>query len=203
MNNVISVTLTPGKTDFDNWLDLGCCEGQPRFSSFWCECSTEGFERSRPTSVIGAYLFSDGFPGAYSLFQINPSGYDSDVSNYDTSSDGDAPDSVTPIDSSIGVVYLPGENDNNNDFVDSDNGSIFGTVTEDQGMPLVGVTLTLTTSVGVTVATTATDSNGAYIFSNMEPGAYFVVETNPVAFPSNVKDEGSTPDGDSGNSNKA
>ncbi|KAI2514320.1 oxidoreductase [Fragilaria crotonensis] len=163
--------------------------------------STGAVVRTTATNGSGAYLFSNVFPGTYTLFEINPPGYNTDVSDYDTSNDGDAPDSVTTVDSTIGVVLLPGENDDNNDFVDSDNGSISGTVTEDQGM-LVGVKLTLTTSNGVPVATTATNSNGAYIFSNVEPGAYFVVETNPDAYPSNVKDEDSTLDGDSGDTNK-
>ncbi|KAI2514176.1 protein of unknown function DUF11 [Fragilaria crotonensis] len=214
VDNIIGVTLTPGETDSDNnFVDAqtGSISGTVKDDNgaplsgvtVQLKDSSGAVVRTTATNGNGAYLFSDVFPGTYTLFEINPAGYDTDVSDYDTSNDGDAPDSVTTVDSTIGVVLLPGENDDNNDFVDSDNGSISGTVTDDQGKPLGGVTLTLTTSTGVAVATTATDSNGAYIFSNVEPGAYFVVETNPDGYPSNVSDEDSTPDGDSGDSNKA
>ena len=94
----------------------------------------------------GAYLFSDVSPRTYSLFEINPLGYATDVSDYDSSNDGDASDSDRVVDNVIGVALASGEHDVDNDFVDSDNGSISGTVKEDRGRPLAGVLLTLATS---------------------------------------------------------
>ena len=70
------------------------------------------------------------------------------------------------------------------DFVDSDNGSRSGTVMEAKGRPLANAVLTtLVDSARVLVATTATDADGAYIFKNVIPGDYFVIESNPSDYP--------------------
>ena len=125
-------------------------------------------------------------------------GYATDVSDYDSSNDGDASDSDRVVDNVIGVALASGEHDVDNDFVDSGNGSISGTVKEDRGRPLAGVLLTLTTPTGTVVATTASDSDGAHMFKSVDPGNYFVTESNPLEYPSNIKDQDSTDDGDSG-----
>ena len=46
-----------------------------------------------------------------------------------------------------------------------------------------------------------TNANGEDTFSGLPPGDYTVVETNPPGYPENVKDEDTTPDGDTGDSN--
>ncbi len=52
------------------------------------------------------------------------------------------------------------------------------------------------------IATTTTDSNGEYKFTDVEPGTYNVVETNLAAYPINVYDYDTTNDGDSEDGNK-
>jgi hypothetical protein len=37
------------------------------------------------------------------------------------------------------------------------------------------------------------------MFKSVDPGNYVVTESNPLEYPSNVKDQDSTDDGDSGN----
>lgn len=64
-------------------------------------------------------------------------------------------------------------------------GSIEGQVTEDEDndnlgdSPLSDVVISLLDESGTLVATTSTDSNGAYIFVDVPQGTYTVTETNP------------------------
>ena len=155
--------------------------------------------------MIGVILTtneSDVWPGMYSLFEINPPEYATDVSDYDN--DVSDSDRVLPVvDNIIGFVLAPGEDDDaGNGFTDSDGGSISGTFKEDKGRPLAGVVLAIATSTGTVVATRmATDSIGAYIFKNVKPGANFVTAEalNHLEYPSYAKDQDSTENGDSGN----
>ena len=107
------------------------------------------------------------------------------------------------MNNSIGVTLNPGERDTDNNFVDSNKGSISGTVKDDEGNPLVGVEIQLQDPAsGDTVATVVTDSNGAYTFPEVEPGTYMlVVEKNPNGYPGDVSnyDSDSVNDGDDGN----
>jgi hypothetical protein len=93
------------------------------------------------------------------------------------------------------VTLNPGEEDIDNDFFDSENGSISGTVTDDQGNILSNVKITLETSTETDIQTTVTDSIGKYIFASViEPGQYFVVlEEHPAGYPSNISEQDSTP----------
>jgi hypothetical protein len=50
------------------------------------------------------------------------------------------------------------------------------------------------------IATTKTNVNGFYSFSNVEPGDYSVIEINPTKFPSSLSDKDNSPDGDAGDS---
>jgi len=103
------------------------------------------------------------------------------------------------------VTLNPGEEDKDNEFFDSDNGSISGTVTDDHGNILSNVKITLETSTETDIQTTVTDSIGKYIFASVEPGQYFVVlEEHPARYPSNISDQDSThADGDVSDSNTA
>ena len=115
------------------------------------------------TDSKGEYIFRNVEPGDYSVRERNPSSHPLNVSDYDTLSDGDDTDDETAVDDLVGVSLKPGENDDGNDFVDSNKGSISGGVTDEVGEPLKNVTLTLTKPDGSTI-TTVTDSNGGYTF---------------------------------------
>jgi hypothetical protein len=55
----------------------------------------------------------------------------------------DPGDADKAADNSVLVTLEPSEDDKGNDFVDSNNGSISGIVTDDNGDPIPGVTMTL------------------------------------------------------------
>ena len=151
------------------------------------------------TDSNGLYESTNLEPGSYTLTEeTNPVGYyDKNISDGDTSPDGDSTDSDLTPDNKISVVLQPSEIDKNNDFVDSNKGSISGSVTDDADKPLVGVVLELKQGT-TTVATTSTNPDGTYTFPNVVPGVYTVIETNPTGYPSNVRDYDTIPDGDGG-----
>ena len=152
------------------------------------------------TDGSGNYIFADVEPGDYNVVETNPAGFPGNISDQDSTPDGDAADSDTTVDNVVGVTLNPGENDTGNDFVDNNNGSISGNVSDDQGNPLSNVTIELQAPDGTVIDTTTTDGSGNYIFADVEPGDYNVVETNPAGFPGNISDQDSTPDGDAADS---
>ncbi len=85
-----------------------------------------------------------------------------------------------------------------NNFVDSNKGSIAGNVTSADGIVLSNVLVTLLGSNSVVIATTSTDTNGKYLFAKVPPGDYVVIETNPTDYPSSVSDKDDSVDGDAG-----
>ena len=149
---------------------------------------------------MGDYSFNNVSPGDYQVEETNPVGFQ-DVSEADGEFDGgdDTDGGDNGIVNNIPVVLDPGENDEGNDFVDEEPGSISGTVLEDTDgdgvgdTPLAGVTVELLDgngdpidsdpgTPGVQPTTTTTDANGDYSFNNVSPGDYQVEETNPVGF---------------------
>ena len=152
------------------------------------------------TDANGDYSFNNLLPGDYQVEETNPVGFQ-DVSEADGEFDGgdDTDGGDNGIVNNIPVVLDPGENDEGNDFVDEEPGSISGTVLEDTDgdgvgdTPLAGVTVELLDgngdpidsdpgTPGVQPTTTTTDANGDYSFNNVSPGDYQVEETNPVGF---------------------
>lgn len=115
--------------------------------------------------------------------------------------DEDSLDSDTEVDDMIGVTLTAGENDADNNFVDTSNGSISGTVTCEDIGALSGVTLDLLDAEGDFVATTTTGEDGECKLLDVSKGMYFVNETNSDECPINVSDQGDTDDGDSFDSN--
>ena len=124
------------------------------------------------TDSSGNYSFENLPPGDYVIVQTNLGGY-VDVS--DTSGN--------PVDSTIHVSVIAGQNAPGNDFVDKRLGSISGEVMEDSDYdgigdkPLPGVTVKLM-SLGQLIGTKVTDSSGAYKFESLPNSKYFVVQKN-------------------------
>ena len=83
-------------------------------------------------------------------------------------------------DDSIEVTLEPGEDDEDNNFVEEQLGTISGTVLEDTDnddvgdTPIEGVEVTLTAVDSGETFTTTTDENGNYSFDGLEPGEYTV-----------------------------
>ncbi|MEO1801123.1 MAG: SdrD B-like domain-containing protein, partial [Cyanobacteria bacterium J06629_2] len=122
------------------------------------------------TDDAGNYEFSGVTPGDYQVRQVNLTGY------------GD----VTPtvIDLSIDA----GETNDGANFIDEEFGEIAGSVlidndNNDSGdAPLENVTINLIDSTGTLVASTTTDSEGNYEFTNITPGEYTVEQVNLTGY---------------------
>ncbi|MCP3878326.1 MAG: Cna B-type domain-containing protein, partial [Sulfitobacter sp.] len=144
------------------------------------------------TDSTGAYSFTNVPPGDYTVVEADPSGYTST-----TDTDGGT-------DSSVDVTVSSGSTETA-DFYDTEPADITGSVFNDENGDgifdpadtngIAGVTVVLTDSVGTPIATNVTDSTGAYSFTNVPPGDYVVVETDPSGYIS-------TEDIDGGNDNE-
>ena len=153
------------------------------------------------TTDDGEYCFTGLSAGEYTLTEDNPASHPVDISDFDADVDGDSADSNTTTDNTIGVTLQPDEDDMGNNFVDSNLGSIAGSVTcLEEGnlmLPLSGVTIELLAINGINVLdTTFTDESGNYEFLDVEAGPYYIRETNSEECPNNVSDQDEDPDGD-------
>ena len=137
---------------------------------------------TRTTGTDGLYLFTDLPAGPYVLTVTPTPGLEQT---------GD-PDAVR--DNSSAVTLTPGQTDLNQDFGYRGLSNLGGTVYVDVNkngrrdageprIPGVVVTLTGTDTAGNPVTRTATTAaDGTYLFTNLAPGTYGVVETQPPQF---------------------
>ena len=110
---------------------------------------------------------------------------DFDISTNENDLDGD--DRADGADNDIPVLLLPHEEDCGNDFLeDPFVGSITGHVRDEEGTPMENVTLKLYVDNdkneigdGPGINTVTTNAQGKYHFDGVEPGYYFVEETQP------------------------
>ena len=132
------------------------------------------------TGSDGAYLFANIPPAAYAVVETDLPGW---VSKADTQGVND---------NSISLALLSAQDVSGNDFLDVQYATVAGAVRVDRnGNGLVdvedvsgigGVTVRLLDAVSNVVATTATAGDGSYVFTNLLPGAYTVVETDPASY---------------------
>ncbi|MBL9143555.1 MAG: carboxypeptidase regulatory-like domain-containing protein [Verrucomicrobiaceae bacterium] len=161
------------------------------------------------TAANGSYSFTNLAPGSYVVVETQPAGY-LNVTDVDSTTPGDDAANSSTTDNRIPVAVNAGETDNGNDFIEEQPGVISGSVfadtnndnTGDTGIS--GVTVTLFTDPngdgnpadGAQVGSPATTAaNGSYSFTNLAPGSYVVVETQPSGY-LNVTDVDSTTPGD-------
>ncbi|MEL6124164.1 MAG: SdrD B-like domain-containing protein, partial [Bacteroidota bacterium] len=143
------------------------------------------------TDANGEYIFEDLEPGDYTVTEQPESEIDEDfvdVFDGDESDDGDANDGVLDQDDTIAVTLEPGEDDEDNNFVEEQLGTIGNFVWEDingNGIQddgptgVEGVTVFLLDDEGTRIDQTQTDAAGEYSFIDVEPGDYaveFVIE---------------------------
>jgi serine-aspartate repeat-containing protein C/D/E len=208
VDDTIPVTLNPGKNDDgNNFVDENnaAISGTVKYDEGKALVNVKiellqgnTVVGSTLTSGIGNYTFSGVEPGDYVVKETNPVDYPKNLNDGDTSDDGDADDLSTAPDNLIKVALKAGELDSDNDFVDSNNGSISGTVKDDKGKPPPGVEIQLQTPDRTVVATTTSGSDGTYTFPSVEPDSYVLVEKNPDGYPGGVSDYDTSPDGDAG-----
>ena len=146
---------------------------------------------STTTDASGNYLFSNLKPGTYSV-QFDkttlPAGYA--FTTKDVGADSADSDADTTTGKTIQTVLDSGESDRSWDAgIVANTGNISGTVREDLDnnntgdAPIAGVTVALVNpTTGAIIATTTTDVNGNYVFTNVPAGSYSVVETNKTGY---------------------
>jgi len=146
------------------------------------------------TDGSGNYEFLNVVPGSYTLVQTQPTGY-LDVSDEDDTPDPDGGND--PVDNEIPVTLSPGENDDDNNFVEKQLVSVGSTVfedtnnngTQDAGEPgILGINVAAFLDANAdglpdsaTPATSdVTDANGNYYLGGLEPGKYVIVAQSPA-----------------------
>ncbi len=144
----------------------------------------DGVYANTSTNTAGEYSFLDLPPGHYVVIESDPLNH---VSTADT---------FTTNDNRIAVALDSGETSPGHDFLDTLPANISGQVRLDEDRDadlgdtekgIAGVTLTLYTDPngdgdpadGSVVTTTTTDAQGNYLFSNVLPNTYVVVESDP------------------------
>ncbi|QQZ28160.1 IPTL-CTERM sorting domain-containing protein [Thiothrix subterranea] len=154
------------------------------------------------TDANGFYRFDKLAPGTYAVSETNPANYVSSASL-----PGNAVGAAVVDADALTTPALGGTPSENNNFLDYRLGSIAGQVREDVDYDgeladadsgMAGVTVTLFTDPngdgnpadGVEVATTTTNSSGAYLFNALTPGNYTVVETDFAQWQSTADTQG-------------
>jgi SdrD B-like domain len=139
------------------------------------------------TDSFGNYTFESLVNGIYYVVESNLNEMYGDVKDSDGGVDLN----------NITVVLQSTFGSSGNDFVDERLGSIVGSVVSDDGERLVNVTVSLqTVKSTLRIATTLTNDDGIYVFSNIPPRDYIVVESNPPDFPVDISDYDISQDGD-------
>lgn len=132
------------------------------------------------TAADGVYGFAGLVPGRYTIDETDGAGW---------FSTGDA---SGPNDNRIPVTLISADASTGNTFLDAWPASVAGAVRVDangngvadleETLGIGGVTVTLQTTNGATVAATVTDAGGSYLFSSVAPGAYVIVESDPAGW---------------------
>ena len=142
------------------------------------------------TDSQGRYHFDQLAIGKYRVIETQPGGYFS-VGAEPGTVNGQIRGVVTTVDILSDLTLLGGEDSIENDFAEALPNSISGHVGNDvtgdcetnpNTPPIVGVVMHLLDSSGKVVATTKTDQNGNYSFSNLAAGTYTVHEEQPAGY---------------------
>jgi len=138
------------------------------------------------TAADGTYNFNGLPAGTYRVVESQPTGFTDG-----TDTVGTAGGTLVPTDTIDSIPVGPGILVNGYNFGELTSGNISGTVYLDQNQdsvyqqgsdtPLSGITVTLRNGTTV-VATTTTDVNGNYSFTNVAPGTYTITETQPTGY---------------------
>ena len=142
------------------------------------------------TDELGHYQFLDLAPGTYSVAEVTPDGLIEGGARVGSIGGGtigqlDGPNRITDI------VLGSGQNGVHYDFCEHEPARLAGFVYHDRNLNgdrdpteegIAGVEVRLRDQDGSIVATSVTDSRGAYRFEGLRAGVYTVVEQHPIAW---------------------
>jgi protocatechuate 3,4-dioxygenase beta subunit len=148
---------------------------------------------STDSSKLGFYEFRNLVPGTYGVREVQPAGW---LDGKDTAGDHGGAAAAEPVgtivDKITGAKLDYGDHGLNYNFGELLPSSISGRVHADNGPDcdfdnpdnhwLEGVTIDLLDGQGNLVATTKTDQDGAYHFTNLRKGTYIVREHQPTEY---------------------
>ncbi|QDV58092.1 MSCRAMM family protein [Rosistilla oblonga] len=154
------------------------------------------------TDINGRYEFTDLAPGDYTVVELQPTGY----------YDGDQHAGTTGGDDSVinRISQIPlaaGQASESNDFCELPPGTISGRVHVDSDGDcvldpeeelLANVEMQLYDADGTLIATTLTNANGFYEFTDLAPGSYSVIQVQPNGYFDGDQHAGTTDGDDSG-----
>jgi serine-aspartate repeat-containing protein C/D/E len=154
------------------------------------------------TDNNGFYKFQNLSAGTYRIHEVQPSGWLDGKDVAGTIVGQVVGSAQNPGDQINGVTLLWGDNGVDYDFGELLPASIEGHVHEnptgdcsggnDEGeKPIAGVTIQLLDQSGKLIATTTTDTNGNYEFTNLPPGVYAVHELQPAGYMQGDQNAGS------------
>lgn len=144
------------------------------------------------TNAQGDYVFGEQWnllPGVYQVRQTQPNGFPISVGAIAGTVEG-TPSGAAAGDNVITEIAIPlgGTAGVNYDFAEALPASLAGRVYHDRNNDgvqqasesgIAGVTVRLLDASGAQTAVATTNSQGDYLFSNLRPGSYAVVETQP------------------------
>ena len=153
--------------------------------------NTSGTVLETTTNSQGLYDFTNLVAGTYEVQFVAPSGYDLTPQTSIANDLGSAPNQTTGITQAI--TLAPGQNITNIDaglyqpasigdnvFLDTAGTGIQSGVNAGPGV--AGVTVDLENTSGTVLATTTTNSQGLYDFTNLTPGTYEVQFVTPSGY---------------------
>ncbi len=142
------------------------------------------------TAADGTYTFNGVAPGSYTVQEVQPSTHIDGIDTPGTNA------TAGSINDTVAVTLPSGGSSTGNNFGER-GGSIAGVVFHDSANggvndatdpKISGVSVALVNLVtGATIATTTTNSSGAYLFTNLAAGNYIVVETQAAGFGDSVE----------------
>jgi len=177
-----------GRVHLDLDQDCAYDEGEPLLAGVTIELFDADGQllATTLTDTLGEYAFTGLMPGTYSIHEVQPEEYLDACDHV-----GTAGGSHVQPDTFVGIELGSGTHGERYDFAEIEPSSISGFVYEDDDNDgvldadenrIVGVTVTLLDAEGQVVATTTTGEKGNYEFTDLRPGVYTVVETQPPAY---------------------